>query len=160
MSKYMAFLLGMILTESFQQCLAIVGCGPFDICNFLNWGSWGPCSEECGGGVLRRQRPMCCWPKERWSGPRCQLVFCGADESEYYDSIGCNELCNNSGIYMNGRCQCPSGYTGRCCQCTGGLYWLKLLCSVCFVSRHIPCMLSLYLLPLFLCGKCHAWFHF
>ena len=102
---------------------------PVTNCAVDNWTEWSSCTQPCGtGGTQRRQRKVI---RGATCGGSCPFAL--------VDSRTCNLGCSNGGTPLPGRCNCKTGYSGRCC--TGGKYNLYLVFI--FVHSFVPLLLSL-----------------
>lgn len=82
------------------------GCCPID-CASSSWSTWTPCSSTCGfGGQQSRVRNIT-------RSSSCGGIQCSDGRMQ---TRSCNEVCMNDGVMMNNTCQCPSTWTGSCCQ--------------------------------------------
>ncbi|XP_063432833.1 multiple epidermal growth factor-like domains protein 10 isoform X2 [Mytilus trossulus] len=92
-------------------------------CELRDWGSWGSCDQQCGGGMKIRYREVCC--PEIIDYHTCTRETCRGkvNLSEIVSKGPCNLDCYNGGIY-NETCQCKPGWSGRCCDtnCDDGYF--------------------------------------
>lgn len=102
---------------------------PVTNCAVDNWSTWSPCTQPCGiGGTQRRQRKVI---RGATCGGSCSFAL--------VDSQPCNLGCSNGGTPLPGRCNCKTGYSGKCC--TGGKYDVYLV--LIFVHSLVPKLRSL-----------------
>lgn len=102
---------------------------PVTNCAVDNWSTWSPCTQPCGiGGTQRRQRKVI---RGATCGGSCSFAL--------VDSQPCNLGCSNGGTPLPGRCNCKTGYSGKCC--TGGRYNVYLV--LIFVHSLVPKLRSL-----------------
>lgn len=82
-------------------------------CHLDPWEQWSHCSASCGGGVSKRYKPLCC------DHSYTEIAVCASDcnltRSDYFESKQCGQTCVN-GVFKINVCQCPTGYTGTCCE--------------------------------------------
>ena len=82
---------------------------PVTNCAVSNWSPWSSCTLPCGtGGQQIRTRKV---TKQATCGGSCS--------AQLKQSRACNIGCSGRGIPHKGRCDCKTGYSGRCC--TGGM---------------------------------------
>lgn len=89
-----------------------------DFCKVREWGPWTNCSSNCGGGIKRRAKVVCCDPV--YSFYSC-LVNCSINVNWYNNNAKQTELCGtcqNAGYFHQKqlRCTCKNGYGGLCCN--------------------------------------------
>lgn len=102
---------------------------PVTNCAVDNWSTWSPCTQPCGiGGTQRRQRKVI---RGATCGGSCSFAL--------VDSQPCNLGCSHGGTPLPGRCNCKTGYSGKCC--TGGKYNVYLV--LIFVHSLVPKLRSL-----------------
>lgn len=88
---------------------------PVTNCAVSSWTSWSSCTQPCGtGGTQRRERKV---TRGATCGGSCSYAL--------VQSQACNWGCSNGGTPLPGRCNCQTGYSGRCC--TGGKHNLYLV---------------------------------
>ncbi|XP_060555562.1 sushi, nidogen and EGF-like domain-containing protein 1 isoform X1 [Ruditapes philippinarum] len=89
-------------------------------CTWITWESWGSCSSSCGGGYQIRNRDACCRSDATFD--EC-MNECHMQSSDSRERRCCNTFCSNGGSWTyldrsscTGRCTCPKGFKGSCCQ--------------------------------------------
>ncbi|VDI10299.1 N-acetylglucosamine-1-phosphodiester alpha-N-acetylglucosaminidase, partial [Mytilus galloprovincialis] len=83
-------------------------------CSFGSWEPWGGCSQNCGGGIRKRERVICCPKKQSYA--YCKKTYCRKADNEIWQSSACNQYCYNGGVFDGSNCKCPSGWKGDCCN--------------------------------------------
>ena len=96
-------------------------CGPgINECDIGNWLGWERCSENCGGGIQIRRKPICCDVNLK-TLEKC-LTKCNETEDEFNnkttESRPCNQRCYNTGQFnvSTSICDCADGSWGKCCE--------------------------------------------
>ena len=89
-----------------EGCLWGSGCHKRD-CSLSSWSKWSSCSQPCGSeGIQIRFRRV------------TRSAKCGGSCWSLTQTRPCNRVCPNGGTPDHLRCNCKTGYSGRCC--TGG----------------------------------------
>ena len=86
-----------------EGCLWSSGCRKRD-CTLSSWSKWSSCSQPCGteGMQIRFRRVT-------------RSAKCGGSCWSLTQTRQCNRECPNGGTPDHLRCNCKTGYSGRCC---------------------------------------------
>lgn len=99
----------------------VQGCasGQRDTCEVLGWAPWSNCSSNCGTGIMKRSKYICC-PASYLNLDKC-LKHCKI-QKRWWNSNAVQEKvcgnCHNRGHFdqVHRRCTCPKGFGGSCCN--------------------------------------------
>lgn len=81
-------------------------------CEWVDWQSWGDCSNECNGQHYRHREVRLYTKKDgcKFDFTTCATSGSGTDVSR------CNTFCHNGGTSDTYSCSCVTGFYGRCCK--------------------------------------------
>lgn len=120
-------LMVIVIISMICVCKAVFQCSPGVYqCHLYTWSAWSTCSSSCGGGVSTRYKTICCSLNLK-SYSDC-AAFCNYTADDYLDKMVCGKSCLH-GAFNQNSCQCPSKFTGKCCE-NGNTY-------IEFCSMHV-----------------------
>ena len=93
---------------SLVETAACQGATPVD-CKLSAWSTWSACSVACGGSQTSTRYIV---TNEQCGGTPCSSIHSKRRPCSL-------SQCLNLGTMVDGKCSCPPGYYGSCCQYNG-----------------------------------------